>query len=83
MSEKESKPSAEDNIVINELTKLIEKDAHTQSLTVAQLALSELAKGQINSALLSLRIDRDKLLSSNRELYDYLTALLKERGLPN
>lgn len=82
MKEEKPKLSPEEERITHELARLIEKDAHTRLLTVAELALTDLASGQIDSALLRLRIDRDKLLNTNRELYEYLNMLLEQRNLP-
>jgi len=77
---KETQQSSEDSKIIRELTRLIELDAHTESLTVAKMAKVDLANGLVDSAILRLRVDRDKFIYTNSELYEYLDALLTERG---
>lgn len=79
--EKIPEKTEEENKIAEKLIELIERDKHTKSLTAAQMALRDLADGRINSALLRLKIDLDKLTSTNRELYDFVFKLLKDRNL--
>ena len=68
---KENKDKEPDAV---KLKGLIESDPHTMSLTAAQMALREIENGNVNSALAHLRVDLDKLLITNRELYDYIQS---------
>ena len=65
--------------VTEKLIRLIKSDRHTESLTAAQMALRELASGNIDSAIAHLRVDLDKLTRTNQELYTYVLELYKQR----
>ncbi|KKU52950.1 MAG: hypothetical protein A3H69_05080 [Candidatus Sungbacteria bacterium RIFCSPLOWO2_02_FULL_47_9] len=80
---KETEPTGGSNEIeqTKKLIRLIEQDGHTKSLTVAQMALRDIAVGRIDAALLRLKVDLDKVIVSNRELYNYVLELLEKRGL--
>ena len=78
--EKISEKIETENEIAKKLIELIEQDKHTMLLTAAQFALRDLADGQINSALLRLKIDLDKLII-NKELYNFVQKLLEDRNL--
>ena len=42
------------------------------SLTVAIMALRDLKNNNLNSAMARLKIDADKIIITNRELYDLI-----------
>ena len=81
MEDSEAKIENDANQQTEKLISLIEQDAHTKSLTVAVMALRDLAEGRIDSALLRLKVDLDKIVHTNRELSSYVLELLDKRNL--
>lgn len=55
-----------------QLTDLIKKDQHMISLTVARMALKDIEVGRISNAIARLKVDADKIRTTNRELYDFI-----------
>ena len=61
------------------LEELIRQDPHTMSLTVAIMALRDLEKGDILSAVARLRVDLDKIRMTNPQLNEYVENLKKQQ----
>lgn len=68
--------------IAEKLKMLIERDEHSKSLTVSQMALRDLENGNVHSAVSRLRVDQDKFIITNPDLYYYIEELwLKQEEL--
>lgn len=70
----ESQPNKEESSTIDKdkLVRLMHEDDQTMELTVGRMAMEDIEKGELKSAVKRLLVDADKIRPVNRELYDYL-----------